>query len=89
MVLLQNQTKFADVELTSDHAEQCIYTYDFIESQISGDDFDEWYSDVYPFCTGNSPRPFHEPLRTAAGTDELIELKKFLRMDYPEIVTIH
>ena len=47
-----NQTKYADVELNSDHAEQCIYTNDFIESQINGDDFDEWYSDVYPFCTG-------------------------------------
>ena len=60
-----NQTKYAEVELNSDHAEQCIYTNDFIESQINGDDFDEWYSDVYPFCTGKSLRPFDGP---ATGT---------------------
>ena len=47
-----NGTKYADVELNRDHANQCVYTNDFIESQINGDDFDEWYSDVYPFCTG-------------------------------------
>ena len=46
--------KYADVELNTDHVSQCIYTDDFIESQINGDDFDEWYSDVYPFCTGKS-----------------------------------
>ena len=76
---LQNQTKYADVELNSDQAEQCIYTNDFIESQINGDDFDEWYSDVYPFCTGKSPRPFDKPsitdendgVRIGAKTDEL------------------
>ena len=53
-------SKYADVELTSDHAEQCVYTNDFIESQINGDDFDEWYSDVYPFCTGKSSQPSDE-----------------------------
>ena len=95
-----NGTKYANVELNTDHASQCIYTDDFIESQINGDDFDEWYSDVYPFCTGKS---FTEclfannevmrlaPMRTNHGltADECELSKKFLQMVYLEIDIIH